>query len=117
MSRNEQLNPLMEQTKACIYVHTAQTRSQDVKAQIEACRAVADASGLTVVKTEIDGGRGPRDGLARVLQDAESGLFDTLIVMTIGRISREAVELLPVLVRLRIDVTPVSHPAITRVLW
>lgn len=100
MSRNTQLNTPSGQTKACIYAYTAQTRSPDVKTQIEACRAVAAASGLTVVKTEIDGGRGPRDGLARVLQAAESDVFDTLIVKTLDRISRKTEDLWPVLVRL-----------------
>lgn len=80
MSRNTQLNTPSEQTKACIYAYTAQTRSPDVKTQIEACRAIAEASGLTILKTEIDGGRGPRDGLARVLRNAGEGVFDTVVI-------------------------------------
>lgn len=100
MSRNTQLNIPSEQTKACIYAYTAQTRSPDVKTQIEACRAIAEASGLTIVKTEIDGGRGPRDGLARVLRNAGEGVFDTVVVGSLDRFSRKPVDLWPVLVRL-----------------
>jgi DNA invertase Pin-like site-specific DNA recombinase len=79
--------------RAYVYVYTAQIRSPDVKEQVLACRAVAGALGLVIVKTEIDGGRcGPneagRDGRARLLEAAEAGKYDTLIIQNCDRLSR-----------------------------
>lgn len=72
-----------KQKRAYVYVDTAQTRSPDVTKQVFACRAVAGARGLVIVKTEIDGGRcGPneagRDGRARLLEATEAARYWTL---------------------------------------
>ncbi|MNU80286.1 hypothetical protein D3C71_699140 [compost metagenome] len=79
--------------RAYVYVYTAQTRSPNVKKQVLACRAVAGAHELVIVKTEIDGGRcglneAGRDGRARLLEAAEAGKFDTLIIQNCDRLSR-----------------------------
>lgn len=91
--------------RAYIYAYTAQIRSPDVEKQVRACRAVAVANDLLIVKTEIDSGRcGPnmvgRDGLARVLRAAEAGEFDTLIIKSIDRLGRVSSEVVSLLVRL-----------------
>lgn len=92
--------------RACIYVYTAQVRSPDVARQVKACRRVAQSQGLMLYKTEIDGGRcGPglagRDGLDRVLESAANGEFDTLIVKSIDRFSRDVFDAMAVLARLK----------------
>lgn len=91
--------------RAYIYAYTAQIRSLDVEKQVLACRAVAVANDLLIVKTEIDGGRcGPnmvgRDGLARVLKAAEAGEFDALIIKRVDRLGRVSSEVVSLLVRL-----------------
>jgi len=91
--------------RAYIYAYTAQIRSPDVEKQVLACRAVAVANDLLIVKTEIDGGRcGPnmvgRDGLARVLKAAEAGEFDALIIKRVDRLGRVSSEVVSLLVRL-----------------
>ncbi|QBQ49552.1 recombinase family protein [Brevundimonas naejangsanensis] len=92
--------------RACIYAYTAQTCSPEVDKQVLACRAVALANDFAIEKTEIDGGRsGPnmigRDGLARVLQAAEAGEFDTLIIKSLDRLGRDANVSASILVRLQ----------------
>lgn len=92
--------------RAYIYAYTAQTRSPDVDKQVLACRAVALANDLAIVKTEIDGGRSGqnmsgRDGLARVLKAAEAGEFDTLIIESVDRFGGDANVSASILVRLQ----------------
>lgn len=92
--------------RAYIYAYTVQTRSPDVDKQVLACRAVALANDLAIVKTEIDGGRSGqnmigRDGLARVLKAAEAGEFDTLIIKSIDRFGGDANVSASILVRLQ----------------
>lgn len=95
-----------EPKRAYIYVYTAQTRSPDVDKQVLACRAVALAGDLAIVKTEIDGGRSGqnmigRDGLARVLKAAEAGEFETLIIESVDRFGGDAHVSASILVRLQ----------------
>lgn len=94
-----------KQKRAYVYVYTAQTRSPDVKKQVLACRAVAGAHELVIMKTEIDGGRcGPneagRDGRARLLEAAEAGKFDTLIIQNCDRLSRNLCDAVSVMAQL-----------------
>lgn len=92
--------------RACIYVYTAQVRSADVARQVKACRQAAEHQGLSLHKTEIDGGRcgrglAGRDGLVRVLEGAASGEFGTLIVKSIDRFSHDVIDVMAVLAQLK----------------
>lgn len=91
--------------RAYVYVYTVQTRSRDVKKQVLACRAVAGVHELVIVKTEIDGGRcglndAGRDGRARLLEAAEAGKFDTLIIQNCDRLSRNLCDAASVMAQL-----------------
>lgn len=101
MRTNPKTDCPSKEKKACIYVYTAQVRSSDVKRDIEACRKLAEERGFIIVKTEIDGGRGVRDGLKRVLRGAKAGDFGSLIIRGLGRFGRHASDIIAVLVQLK----------------
>ncbi|MEV7150480.1 recombinase family protein [Streptomyces sp. NPDC093084] len=80
--------------RVAIYVRvaTAAEQSHALKAQEDACRLYADAQGWTVADVYRDlgvsGMHTARPGFARLLEDADAGLVDQVLVYRFDRVAR-----------------------------
>lgn len=86
--------------RAAIYARfsTELQNERSIEDQIALCRATAHREGLSVVAEFEDRARSGasiigRDGLARLLRDAEARAFDVLIVEALDRLSRDMADL------------------------
>lgn len=105
MTNADILHRPVQRALAYAYVYTAQVRSPEVANQVLAGRRLAEREGRTIIKTEIDGGRNTsklsqREGLQRVLTAAGEGKFDTLIIQSTDRLSRNPMDLMGVITQL-----------------
>lgn len=84
--------------RAVIFARVAsyEASPKALHAQLSACRLFAEQHQLSVVKRYHHvgaGTRGPRPDLTTLFADAESGLFDVLVVQSRDRLSRDCASL------------------------
>lgn len=84
--------------RAAIYARVSSTAQRDahtIENQLRALPAFVAAQGWTLVDTYVDDGRSAktgkleaRGGFARLVRDADAGLFDALVVVDVDRLTR-----------------------------
>lgn len=76
---------------------TARQNRKSIRDQIQICRDYAQRHGIEIVREYTDEERSgystAREGLIRLLKDAEAGLFDVLLVEHTSRLARDGLEL------------------------
>jgi site-specific DNA recombinase len=97
-TQRRKLTPIRETTRAVAYVRVSseeQVEGYSLAAQERAVRAYCEAHGWELVDIYADEGRSAwtqdlskRPGFGRMLQDAETGAFDVLIVHKLDRFAR-----------------------------
>ncbi len=76
---------------------TSRQNPKSIRDQIQICRSYAEREGITIVKEYTDEERSgystQREGLLQLLKDAESEVFDVLLVEHTSRLARDGLEL------------------------